>query len=164
MENEEINKLKQIPETGSFVANGVTYYIEEELSIDRWIKYQAIVMELGYDVEYEGVQMKLREAWDMLRQSDFANSAVCLYNLMNGIAKMHHRNPVILKFCALFFNTANEDRGMINDDQIGQKIEDWKKEGLGIDGFFVFALLKVKGLAENYKKASQKLTEAAQSE
>lgn len=150
------NQVKQIPIDGTpFQANGKTYYLENDLSIDRWIKMQSLQIELGFGVEFEEMQRNWKSILEMAQKSRFADIVIMAHNTVNGISKAYSREPMILKFCALFFNVEGEDTGIITDSMITAKIEDWKAEGLGIDGFFVFSLGKVNGFAESFKNAIQ---------
>lgn len=151
-----MSELKQIPNNGTpFVANGKEYFVEENLSIDRWIYMNELTIQLGFGVEYEEMQQNWFSVIDLADKQKFAQIVIMAHNQVNGISKIYSREPMILKFCALFMNTADEDRGTISEDVITRKIEDWKKEGLGIDGFLEFSLLKVKGLAESFRNAIQ---------
>lgn len=150
-----MNKITQIPNAGSFIANEKEYFIEDNLSIDRWIYMQELVVQLGFGVEYQEMQQNWFSVIDMADKQKFAQIVIMAHNMVNGVSKVYSREPMILKFCSLFMNTADEDRGTITEDLISRKIADWKKEGLGIDGFFEFSLLKVKGLAEGFRNATQ---------
>lgn len=146
----EESKLKQIPTTGSFEANGHKYTIASELSIDRWIYQHKLELELGFGVQYDEVQREFKNILDLANKSKFADIVILAHNMVNGISKITHQGlPTILKFCALYMNRENEDVGTITEDMIAEKITDWKTEGYGIDGFFGFSLTKVRGLAEN---------------
>lgn len=155
-----MNELKQIPFNGdAFEANGKKYFVEDTLSIERWIYMQELNIQLGFGVEFADMQKAWLEVRNLANESKFADIVILGHNMVNGISKAYNREPMILKFCALFMNTEEEDRGFINEDQISRKIEDWKAEGLGIDGFFVFSLSKVKGLAESWQKATLDVSE-----
>lgn len=155
-----MNQVKQIPlnET-SFEANGKKYFISNELSIERWIKMQEIQTEIGFGVEFAEMQQNWMKIYELANKQKFADIAVMAYNMTKGIGKAYLREPMILKFCALFMNRENEDLGIITDDMISEKIEDWKKEGYGIDSFFVFSLGKVNGFADAFKNAIQEGSE-----
>ena len=153
-----MSALKQIPNDGvtkSFMANEVEYFIEDSLSIDRWIYMNELTVQLGFGVEFQEMQRAWADVIEMGNKQRFSDIVVTAYNMVNGISKIYARQPMILKFCSLFINTKDEDRGTINDDVIAEKIEDWKKEGLGIDGFLEFSLLKVKGLAGSLVNVTQ---------
>lgn len=145
-------------QTKSFVANGVRYYIEDTRSIDRWVFEQQLTIEAGFGVEFDEMLRAWKDQKDYLNKQNFVDAAVQAYNMANGITKIFAREPTILKFCALFINTAEEDRRTIDSDMISRKIEDWKAEGLAIEGFFEFSLLRVRGLGEGYMKAIQSVS------
>jgi len=147
-------ELKEIPSNGQpFTANGTEYFIEDNLSIDRWIFMNELVIQLGFGVEYEEMQQNWFKVIDMVDKNKVSSIVIMAHNMVNGISKIYHREPMILKFCALFMNAKDEDRGTITEDMITRKIEDWKAEGLGINGFLEFSLLKVKGLGEGLVNA-----------
>lgn len=145
-------------QTKSFVANGVRYYIEDTRSIDRWVFEQQLTIEAGFGVEFDEMLRAWKDQKEYLNKQNFVDAAVQAYNMANGITKIFAREPTILKFCALFINTAEEDRRTIDSDMITRKIEDWKAEGLAIEGFFEFSLLRVRGLGEGYMKAIQSVS------
>lgn len=160
----EVKLLTKIDlSTKSFTANGTRYYIEDTRSIDRWVFEQQLTIEAGFGVEFDEMLRAWKDQVTYLNKQDFVNSAVQAYNMANGITKVFAREPTILKFCALFINTAEEDRRTIDSDVISRKIEDWKAEGLAIEGFFEFSLLRVRGLGEGYMKAIQSVSNLTES-
>lgn len=156
--------LKQLDaDATSFIANGKLYLIERQLSADRWIKMQELETELGFGMTYKELRGNMVKIYNLTnenggRMGDIGRIA---YDSANGVAKMLERQPQILKFCSLFFNTADEDRKSISDDQIAIKCEDFRKEGFAIDGFFVFALSYNTDLAEDYKSLTQNVLKMA---
>lgn len=156
--------IKQLDHNAkSFVANGKMYFIERELSADRWIKQNELETELGFGMSTKELRDNMVKIYNLTndRGGRLGDIARISYDSANGIAKMLERQPHILKFCALFMNTADEDRKTINDDQIAIKCEDIRKEGFGIDGFFVFALSLMSNLAADYKKVTQDVLKQA---
>lgn len=157
-----MNELKQIPMKGSFQANGKTYYIEEKLSIDRWLMMNDLQIQLGFGAEYQEMQQKWFDVIDLGNKLKFSDIVIIAHNMVNGISKVYDRHPMILKFCALYMNTEDEDRGIITDDMINAKIDDWRLEGLGMDGFFIFSLSIANGLAENLQKVTPNVLDLIQ--
>lgn len=145
------------PNASSFTANGKTYHIDKHLSIDRWIRKQELEIELGFGVEFGEMRDNWTKVYNLIndRNGKLADVAVIAYNMSNGIARSFERQPQILKFCALFMNTETEDRRTITDEQIEVKVDDWRKEGLGIDGFFAFSLSLIKDFRDDYVKATE---------
>lgn len=153
-------ELKRIDlNAGSFVANGTTYYIESALSIERFAEYQILEKEAGFSLNFKNIFQELKKVYDLLNGVKFVEASVSLHNLMTGVAKLEEREPTLLKICALFMNTKDEDRATINNDMIVKKIEDWKQE-YEIRDFFSFALSTVNGFTEIYAIASQLTSES----
>lgn len=150
-----MKELKKLDLTkASFEANGVTYYIESALSIERFCEYQILEKEAGFGMSFKKVFQHLKELHEMMNNVRFVDAAVKLDNMMRGVAKLEEREPTLLKICALFINTADEDRSTINNDMTMKKIEDWKKE-YDINGFFQLALNTVDGFLEIYASVTR---------
>lgn len=137
-----------------FTANGVDYYIESGLSFKRFRMYQKLQIECGYEVGFAGMFDKIKKIYDMCNAMKFADIAVLTSNILHGIAKVEERKIPVLSLCALFINTKDEDRSVINDDIVDKKIADWEAEGLDITPFFTLALSSM----ENFSKAWEEVT------
>ena len=87
-------------------------------------------------------------AYEDINQMRAADAAVKLHNLLAGITKVQEKEHPLLKVCALFMNTEDENRDMITDDMIRTKIEDWA--GYDVGGFFTIALNSVNGFFKIY--------------
>ena len=135
-------ELKQInTQEKSFRANGKTYFIEAgDISIERWSKYEEFTLELQYGVSQTEMFKNWKKVTELANELKFADIAVLANNMQNGIMGIFDRQIVALKICALFINEEKEDRGIISDDIINQKIEDWRKEGFSVGPFFQLAL------------------------
>lgn len=150
-----MKELKRLDMTKpSFEANGVTYHIESGLSIERFCEYQILEKEAGFGVTFKKVFDNLKELHGLMNEVKFVEAAVKLDNMLRGVAKLEEREPTLLKICALFINTAEEDRTTINNDMVVKKIEDWKKE-YDIRDFFTLALNTVDGFLEIYANATR---------
>lgn len=143
----------------SFVANGVTYYIEQALSIERFCEYQILEKEAGFGMTFKKIFENLKELHGLMNNIKFVEASVKLDNLMRGVAKLEEREPTLLKICALFINSAEEDRTSINGDMITKKINDWKEE-YDVRDFFTLALNTVDGFIEIYANATQIISKA----
>lgn len=138
----------------SFEANGTTYYIESGLSIERFCEYQILEKEAGFGLSFKKIFDNLKDLHKLMNEVKFVEAAVKLDNLMRGVAKLEEREPTLLKMCALFINTEDEDRTTINNDMIVKKIEDWKQE-YDVRDFFRLALNTVDGFLEIYANATR---------
>jgi hypothetical protein len=139
----------------SFQANGKTYHIEGSMSIERYIVYQQLELEAGYSTSFKELFNALSTSYDLLNSGKLADASVHIYNAMKGVASLEEREPYILKYCALFINETNEDRKVINEDMITEKIKDWKEEGLDIQSFFALASSIIIGFQTALKSVLQ---------
>lgn len=146
-------ELKRIDlNAGHFEANGKKYFIEGAMSIERYAEFQLYEKELAYGLTVKGIFERLQKVYQLLNKMQFADSAVIIYDVIKGLAKLEDREPTVLKICALIINEENEDRKEFNEDLINRKIADWKAEGIDMQDFFYVASVSVNGLRELYKK------------
>lgn len=143
-----------------FEANGVRYFIESTLSIDRYRKFEEIEIELGYGRSFSEVFDTVRMSMEDINNQKQGEAYVKLYNLINGVQQFETKRPHIFRYCALFINSEDEDRTIITEDMITKKIDDWQKEGLDHQPFFSFALSSLPGFKERYRKLTQTTLES----
>lgn len=152
----EKRKLKKLQITDKeFVANGVTYFIEPEISADRFSKMQELEIELTYGMNYKKLFDKHTELRDNLNKMNLVDSCVIVDNLQKGIADIEERRMPILEYCACFINSIDEDRRVYDEKVVSEKIENWLDEGFDYMSFFAVAVNMVSGLKENYLKFTQ---------
>jgi hypothetical protein len=162
MEEAKQNPLKRIDmDAGKFTANGKEYFIEGSMTIERYAQFQIYEKELAYGFSTKGIYEELKQILKLMDKLMFTDCAVKLNNLTRGVAKIEEREPVVLKICALYCNTQDEDRTIINEDMISKKIQDWKAEGIDIRDFFALAFNSVNGLLEIYRSVTQSISEKA---
>jgi|ERR1044072_235429 hypothetical protein len=142
-------------ESGTFTANGNTYTIEQGLSIERYAELQILEKELAYGFTVKAIFERLQKIWNQLNKLHFAEIAVTLRDLMAGVKQVSERQPVVLKICALFINTPDEDRTTISKDLIDRKTADWKAEGMDMRDFFQVASSSVNGFLEVYEAVTR---------
>lgn len=152
--------LKRINiDSGQFVANGITYYIEESVSTVRYAELQILEKEMAYGSTVKGIFDKLQMAYNDINKQKFADSAVKVNDIMRGVAKLNERKPVIMKICALFINTEDEDRAAWSVDQYNKKIADWDSEAFDVRDFFTLASNAAVGFLEIYNKVTRTISE-----
>jgi len=160
MEQNTTEQLKQIDlSKPSFMANGKEYFFESQFTIDRFCKYQELEKELAYGYTTKTLYAELVKMWNLLNAMKFAEIATILHNLIHGLKNVQEREPVVLKMCALFINTKDEDRRIVTDDMISRKIDDWKEEGYNFDNFFKLALNTMDGFLETYRSFTQSISQ-----
>lgn len=140
--------------TGQFEANGKIYFIESLYSADRWIMKEEIEMEVAYGSSYAEMAKKWETNYLALNEGRMADASVIAYNAMKGIEETFKREPAVLKLIALCCNTADEDRTIITDDMITEKIIDFRKSGIPMNDFFHLAANIIPDFIENFKKAT----------
>jgi hypothetical protein len=67
------------------------------------------------------------------------------------------KEPPVMKICALFINTENEDRSAWNNDVVVKKMADWKASDIDVHDFFVIALTLVPTFIGLYNKLTQSI-------
>lgn len=159
------NQSKRIDlEKGSFIANGKNYSVNSVLTITRFCEFQILEKELAFSMSFQNVFKEINEACELFDESrsfgEIAEARTKLDNLRRGIAKLEEKEPTVLRICALFINTEDEDVSVWNNDLMSKKIEDWKIEGIAIQDFFQFALNSVNGFIAIYKKMSEAISDA----
>ncbi|WP_313418832.1 hypothetical protein [Sphingobacterium multivorum] len=157
-------KLKQISiEEKSFKANGKTYFIEAgDISIERWSKYEEFSLELQYGISQIDMFKNWKNVTELANKLLFSDIAVLANNMQNGMLGIFERQNVSLKICALFINEEKENRGVISDDMITAKLEDWAKEGLSVGPFFQLALVFSKLINQTSSLLTPESLEAAE--
>lgn len=134
-------------------ANGNTYKIVKELSINRFRELEKLEIEAFYGFDAQGMFDKLKNTWNDLNKSKVADATVKIYQLMEGMAdKVDKREPVMLRICSLFLIKDGENVNEWNEELANEKIEDWSKEGYAIDDFFSLAASLVPGFIKNYEE------------
>lgn len=149
-------ELKRIDfNKGVFEANGKTYSIEGQMSIERYCEYQILEKELSYATTFKGMYDKLVRLKDLMNKLRFVDAAVELSDLLRGVSKIEEREPTVLKMCALFMNTEDEDRTVFTQDLYVKKIADWKQEGIDMRDFFQAASNMVAGFLDVYRTVTR---------
>lgn len=133
--------IKITNETKEFEADGITWYIEEQISYDRWIAFLKYNQELAFNMDLDSMWENLEASYNANNEQRYADSAVILRDIMQGVKNMSDKRiPAACKVCALFINEKDEDRRWINEDMIQKKINHWRNAGIEMGSFFQLAL------------------------
>lgn len=152
-------ELKQIDfKDREFMANGRKYIISNKISIRRYAEYQKLIPGLTFGLGFDEIFKNLKQAYNHLNKQNFADSAVILHNVMNGISNVEETARIhpALKMAALFINREDEDLKLVDEELIKQKIEDWTEEGYNISDFFTLSLNSIEGFREAFQEYTQK--------
>lgn len=155
-QNIQAGKLKSIDlNAGSFEANGNEYFIEKGISQERFLMYQKLQIELAYETGFAGMFRAMKNIYDAANKQKLADVAVIAHNALNGIKTTEERRIPALELAALFINTKDEDRKIITQDMVDQKLKDWEAEGLDVMPFFQLAISTIAGFKEIYSALIQ---------
>jgi hypothetical protein len=156
-----VTKLKQLdPTCTQFTANGKTYTIEG-LGIDRWVMYQQLQVEAVYGASPQEVWEAWKKQFELVAEQKFGEAVIHSHNQMSAVAKLADgRMPPALKMFCLIANTPDEDRSIITQEMIDAKIEDFRKEGYEMTGFFYAALGSINGFSQIYEESSRGISQS----
>lgn len=141
-----------------FIANGKEYFIEPHLSAERYREMQLLEIDLGFGMSFKRIHEQLGDLYGMLNDMNFADAAILVYNMRQGVGDIESRQMPILRYCAMFINTSDEDRRKVDEKVIADKIADWEEEGIEYKSFFHLAINMVNGLKESYKQHTQDIS------
>ena len=160
--------LKQVDiiQDESFMANGKEYFLEPQISIERFRKMNEFEIELSFATTFKKHYAGLQELKDVLNEARFVDGAVKLNDIMLGMHRILDKNNhhPILKYCALILNTKDEDRRAYDEKIMTEKIEDWQEEGIPVSSFFQVALHTVSGLHPSLKDVFHNTSEKKKTE
>lgn len=145
----------------SFMANGKKYFLEKNVSIQRAVFAESAKIELESGLRLGKYTEDWEKIWKMLNSPDkshFADIAVIVHDHLRSFNNFLQDVPAILKLCACFINSEEEDRRYINQDMVNAKIEDWTKEGLSMKSFFLLGLNFLAAEAENLKSITDHIS------
>lgn len=152
---QDVQELKKVDfSQKSFKANGNEYFIETSVSFARFRMFEKLQIEAGYGVGFYDLFESMKKIYELCNDKRFADIAVITYNTMTGIKGIDERPNAVLQLCALFINKKGEDRKVITDQMVNEKIADWEAEGFDILPFFQFAKSSIKNFWQAYEEIS----------
>ncbi len=151
--------IKNVSQLDEFNANGHKYIIRTSLTVSRFEEFEKVQVRVGYGVDFRGMFQNMRKAYDYLNESQLADAAIVLYNVMNGIKnELDGRENEVLDLCALFICREDEDVAVYDPQMNKRKIEDWKTEGISMESFFTLAFNLVNGFIPVYNQVSESIS------
>ena len=152
--------IKDVSQLDEFTANGNRYVIRTSLTVNRFEQFEKLQVRVGYGVDFRQMFGNMRKAFDYLNESQPADAAIILYNLMNGIKNnIDGRDNEVLDLCCLFICREDEDVAEYNPELNKLKKEDWAKEGIAMESFFFLAFNLVNGFIPVYQQVSASISE-----
>lgn len=146
---------------GEFTANNRLYFLEPQISLERFKAAQKLELEITFSMTFKKHYKHLEGLYDSLNNMKLVDASVQLRDLMESMKRLDDMNDIhpIMKYCALILNTKDEDRRWIDEKEMNVKIKDWEMEGIPISSFFAVVLHSVAGYLEIYKEISQSILE-----
>ena len=139
--------LKQINfDSSSFEAKGVTYFVKETLSVERFRVFEKLQVEYGYGRSFEEFYKQLEKSVDLANKGKGLEAWNIIFNLKEGVGKNLEKSthPAML-ICSLFLVEADEDLTKWDEQQAELKVKNWNDEGYDVNSFFRLAANLVTG-------------------
>ena len=125
-------ELKKIDlSQSSFEANGVTYYIKDTLSVERYRWFEKYQVTFGFAREFKQIYDMLVKSVDLANKGKGLEAWNIIFNLKEEIGKNNLDNRMHngMYICALFIVEENEDLTSWDEQLANKKIDNWNKEG-----------------------------------
>lgn len=127
-------------EVTQFEANGVTYYVESQLSIARYRMFQRFQREIVTGISHieliELLKTNCENVNGFIRGKDTLGQ---LYadniNALNQANNLEAKEPFEVWISTLFCNTQDEDRRKFEIPVMQEKIRNWEEAGIDMDFF-----------------------------
>lgn len=143
--------------TNGFKVGDKEYFLEPHVSLDRYKMMLKLELEIGYQTNFSKHFKSLEKLAESLNKLQLMDSCVQLRDIMDSVRRLddkHDEMPVI-KYCALIFNTKDEDRNAVDEQLMTEKIKDFKASGISASSFFAVVLRSVNGLLQIYRANTQ---------
>ena len=157
-------ELKKIDlSQSSFEANGVTYYIKDTLSVERYRWFEKYQVTFGFAREFKQIYDMLVKSVDLANKGKGLEAWNIIFNLKEEIGKNNLDNRMHngMYICALFIVEENEDLTSWDEQLANKKIDNWNKEGYDVNSFFQLAANLVTGYIDILDSIFQNTSEAA---
>lgn len=139
----------------TFEANGHTYKISTDLTVDRWQAFEKLQPKMGFGMDFETLYSRLSQAVDYANKGKGVEAWNIVLNLKESVSnKLENRMDTAMDICALFINLDGEDLRSIDPDLMQAKKNDWQIEGYSALDFFHLAANVVTGFVEALQQTS----------
>ena len=147
----------------SFEANGLTYYIKDTLSVERYRWFEKYQVTFGFAREFKQIYDMLNKSVDLANKGKGLEAWNIIFNLKEEIGKNNLDNRMHngMFICALFIVEDGEDLTAWDEQLANKKIENWNKEGYDVNSFFQLAANLVTGYIDILDSIFQSTSEIA---
>lgn len=157
-------ELKQIEDSAtSFIANGVTYFIKDSLSIERYRWFEKYQIEFGFGMDYDSLRKLHKKSVDLANKGKGIEAWTVIVNIIEKMDKEPDKtlNSALL-LCALYIVEEDEDLTVWEESKANVKIENWNKEGYDSHCFFRLAANLVSGYIQHFEEDFQNISQVAE--
>jgi len=130
-----------------FVANGKNYYIEQDITTERYRWFEKYSIELAYGADFETVHNNIGNIINMFNDRKDVEAKHGLFNIYTSLKnRMEDRTDRALKLCSIFIMKEGDDPAIFDEKIARENINDWIKEGYAMQDFFTLAFNLIPGL------------------
>lgn len=148
-------KTKKIDlNTGTFMANGHKYIIQQSIPVSRYRQFKKLTLRLVYGMDIKTLLQNLSKSYNYCDSPTPkpVSAGMIIHNVINGLNDVADdtREDAALLICALIIFREGEDVGVYDEELCKEKIADWAKEGYEVNGFFQLALISIPAFKETF--------------
>lgn len=144
----------------TFEANGKKYTIYGKMSIARSVYAEVAKMEMETGLNFGKSYEALTEVYNLLNAGKMADAAVMVYNALKSFETFQERPKPVLRICACYLNTEDEDLTEMSDELAQKKVDDWATEGIAMESFFLFAMATIRAETDELQSLTSQTSEA----
>lgn len=135
--NQQVRTLD--PTCRSFDANGRKYIVHDMLTVDGYRRMEELRLEMETGNSAGDLTKMLAKTAGFLQKGNTYDASITVYNALNVAERMKdNRPPAWLLTLTLFVRPEGSDLSAWDESVAESSIQDWEKEGFGIDTLFFF--------------------------
>ena len=147
MEKKQVKRLDL--SKSEWIANGNKYYLEQDITTERYRWFEKYSIELAYGADFESHHNLIGNIINLFNEGKDVQAKSGLFNVNTSLQnRIENRTDRALKLCSLFILKEGEDPATYDEKIERDKIEDWKKEGFAMNDFFSLAFNLIPGLLD----------------
>ena len=145
MEKKQVKRLDL--SKSEFEANGNKYYIEQDITTERYRWFEKYSIELAYGADFETHHKSIGSIINLFNDGKDVQAKSGLYNIYTSLQnRIENRTDRALKLCSIFILREGENPATYEEKIEREKINDWTKEGYAMNDFFTLAFNLIPGL------------------